>query len=230
MKRALAALFGLGVAALGLGLWFFRGGNDEDDCPEVSVQENFNVTEYTRKSWFVQKQQVNGYQPLNSLYCVSATYNIGDETVPFFTGTVIAVDNYANRDEVNGGNQNGNGQILCARLTDRDVPAKLLVAPCFLPNSLAGDYWVVAAGPSSNNYEWAIISGGQPEEKYDDGCTTKESGINGSGFWFFTREQVASDETLQQMDDIAKEKGFTLSRLQPVAQEGCEYNGASLKQ
>lgn len=203
---------------------------NSNGCPVVSVVEDFNIDEYIRKSWFVQKQQVNGYQPENALYCVAATYESEGKGVPFFWGTVISVYNYGNVNEVNGRNQNdSNGMVLCARQPDENTPAKLLVAPCFLPNFLAGDYWVVAAGPSPSNYEWAIISGGQPTEKYDDGCTTKESGINGSGFWFFTRAKVASEETLAEMESVARNLGFTTSLLKDVAQEGCNYEGANLK-
>jgi hypothetical protein len=32
-------------------------------CAPLSVQHDFNVTEYLRSSWYVQKQQKNGYQP-----------------------------------------------------------------------------------------------------------------------------------------------------------------------
>lgn len=194
-------------------------------CPVVSTVENLDLKEYISKTWFVQKQQVNSYQPRDSLYCVSATYDIDGAWVPFFFGTVVSVRNYGNVGGVNGKNQNG-GQVLCARLPNKKKAAELLVAPCFLPNFLAGDYWVVAIG---DNYEWAIVSGGQPTEIFEDGCTTKEDGINGSGFWYFTREQVASEETLAEMDAAARGLGYTTSQLIKVEQEGCKYEGAKLK-
>jgi len=198
---------------------------NRDGCPDVSVVDGLNIEEYISKSWFVQKQQVNSYQPRESLFCVVATYENESRTVPFFSGTVVSVYNYGNLNGVNGQNQN-DGQVLCAREPDNTKSAALLVAPCFLPNFLAGDYWVVAIG---DNYEWAIISGGQPTEKFADGCTTKEDGINGSGFWFFTRERVASEETIAMMDAKAKSLGFTTSRMIKVEQEGCNYEGAKLK-
>merc|ERR1711907_495341 len=102
------------------------------------------------------------------------------------------------------------------------------VAPCFLPNILSGDYWVLAAGPRADNYEWAIVSGGQPDQKFSDGCTTKQTGVNGAGFWFFTRAKVASKKTLEQMEQVAQNLGFTLSQLHDVAQDGCLYNDAKL--
>ncbi len=91
------------------------------------------------------------------LYClgVTAVYNIDpNSVVPFFSGTVVSVYNYENKLAVNGapqGSLNGTNP-LCARVPDASNPAKLLVAPCFLPNLFAGDYWVLAAGPASDNY------------------------------------------------------------------------------
>merc|ERR1719410_2990987 len=73
------------------------------DCQKVEVQDNFNVEEYVSKSWYVQYQQVTGYLPENSFYCVVATYELEGSKVPFFDGTVASVYNYANRGEVNGG-------------------------------------------------------------------------------------------------------------------------------
>lgn len=39
---------------------------------------------------------------------------------------------------------------------------------------------------------------------------------NGEGFWLFTREPVASAETVAQLRSIAAGKGFDLSVLKPV--------------
>eukprot|EP00494_Astrolonche_serrata_P028036 UN28301 len=126
-------------------------------------------------------QQVTYYLPKEDNYCVRAIYNTEKKTVPFFDGRVISVFNYANADKVNGKNVNDDNQILCARLPNESEPAKLLVAPCFLPNQFLknADYWIVAAGPSSDNYEWAIISGGEATTPAEDGLCT-----NDYGFWF----------------------------------------------
>ena len=79
-------------------------------------------------------------------------------------GTVLSVFNYADKDAVNGEPENtANGTVLCARQKDSSVGGALLVAPCFLPNSLAGDYWILAVGESeagTGELEWAVISGG----------------------------------------------------------------------
>ena len=68
-----------------------RLGAEASSCPPVELQPNFNVTEFVRASWFVQRQQVNGYQSLDDLYCVSATYDLEGKKVPFFSGTVVTV-------------------------------------------------------------------------------------------------------------------------------------------
>ena len=40
---------------------------------------------------------------------------------------------------------------------------------------------------------------GQPTEPgADGGCTTKTTGVNGAGFWLFTREPVADSSTIEQ--------------------------------
>lgn len=204
-----------------------------DGCPEVETvgSAQFDLTEWVRKTWYIQAQQVTGYQPKSALHCVAATYNLEGKSVPFFGGSVASVYNYANLEKVNGANQNPENTILCARSNDDDDTSRLAVAPCFLPNLFAGPYWVLAIGKESNSdaYSWAIVIGGQPTERYADGCTTKESGINESGLWLFSRAPVASEETMAAMYQALKDRGIARSRLVPVPQEGCEYEGAFIK-
>ena len=94
-----------------------------------------------------------------------------------------------------------------------------------MPNSFAGDYWILAVG---KNYEWAVVSGGKPTVQYSDGCTTKEEGINGSGLWVFTRKQT-DEASVKEALNVLKAKGYTTQRLVRVAQEGCKYEGARIK-
>ncbi|GAI96650.1 unnamed protein product, partial [marine sediment metagenome] len=77
-------------------------------CPFIQPMSNFNTTEYIRSTWYIQQQQVTGYQPENTLYCVAQTLNQTTDTVPFFSGPVISVFNYANVDNVNGQSLNMN--------------------------------------------------------------------------------------------------------------------------
>lgn len=195
---------------------------NSESCPKINTVENFNLTEYVNGKWYIQKQQETSYLPLNSNYCVTAEYGLSHKKILFYHGEVISVFNYANLDMVNGKTM-ASGNTLCARIPNASEPSKLLVAPCFLPNIFGGDYWVVDAGPSHNNYQWAIISGGQPTEHYSDGCTTKVNGINGSGLWFFTRLQNPNNTLLELISNRAKNLGFTLQKLNDVEQKGCLY-------
>ena len=193
------------------------------NCPLVNTQTNFNLTEYVRDRWYIQQQQITTYLPLEENYCVTAKYNISDRKILGYKGVVLNVYNYANLNKVNGEEANKHNQVLCARVPNKTNPSKLLVAPCFLPNAFAGDYWVVAAGPKSYNYEWAIVSGGQPTVQYKDGCTTKTTGSNGAGFWYFSRVPLASRSVIKKLNKIAKSKGYTLSQLHNVTQANCSY-------
>jgi len=170
--------------------------------------------------------QVTEYLERDSFYCTAATYNLEGAKVPLFSGDVVTVYNYANLNEVNGPNQNANNMTLCARAVNASDYSQLAVAPCFLPNLAAGPYWVLA---KADDYEWAIVIGGQPTEEFDDGCTTKQVGVNNAGLWLFSRAPVASKETIQTMHSILEGKGIARSQLYPVAQEGCEYKGAVIK-
>ena len=204
-------------------------------CTTVAPISDLNFTEFLRATWFVQKQQETGYLKPADFFCVTATYNDeGKKTLGGLGAKAISVYNYQNSGAVNGkpgGAITGNGSIvLCAREQDKSVPSKLLVAPCFLPNFLAGDYWVVGIGEdaATKKHTWAIVSGGQPTVEYADGCTTKKTGTNGSGFWFFTRAQVATPAVLAEMEAAAKKLGFTTSQLIDVPQAGCKYAEAKL--
>lgn len=203
----------------------------KEACPTVDSVEGLDLVEYTRASWYVQQQQVNAYQPEDELYCVVASYDTDEErSVPFYSGTVVSVHNYAT--DSNGYTTN-NGTILCGRVTDPETPSSLLVAPCFIPNILAGPYLVVGLGvdEATGEYTWAAVSGGQPTVQYDDGCTTRTTGrMSGQGLWILTREKIASDETIAAARQSLSDLGYTLSQLKSVHQEGCTYTGALIKE
>lgn len=218
-------------------------GHSISNCPHVNLQHNpiVNISEYSRASWYVQQQQVNGYQSENDLYCVVATYNSDDNShVPFFSGKVLTVYNYANQDKVNGipmgyikpgtSTPYFNSTTLCARQPNSSEPEKLLVAPCFLPNFLGGPYWILAVGPNTTNYEWAIVIGGQPTERIDNyTCTTKSTGFNGSGLWIFSRNRTLSQDKLKVVHEILDYHNISKLKLLNVSQKGCNYIGAFLK-
>ena len=201
-------------------------------CPFIQPMENFNTTEYIRSTWYIQQQQVTGYQPENTLYCVAQTLDKTNNTVPFFSGPVISVSNYANVDNVNGQSLNMNNFTLCARQVNSSLPSEILNGPCWLPNLFAGPYWVIDAGPSPSNYSWAIVSGGPPTVQYPDGnCSTSENGVNGSGLWLFTRDNVKENVAyyVNLMRQSLKVLGYSVSQLLPVQQQGCNYTGAFIK-
>ena len=125
--------------------------------------------------------------------------------MPFFSGNVVLVYNYGNVGAVNGPSENTNNFTLCARQPNESLPSQIINAPCFLPNALAGPYWVIAACPSSFKDLWVIVSGGPPTVKYKDGnCSTKQTGTNGSGLWLFTRARYGpqADYYTSEMRDI----------------------------
>ena len=193
-------------------------------CPVINSVPNFNLTEYIKDKWYIQKQQETFYLPLNSNYCVTAEYKISNTIkIPFYSGTVLSVYNHANLNNVSGGQLNRNNYTLCARIPNSSNPSKLLVGQCFLPNFLSGDYWVVDVGPKSYNYQWAVVIGGQPTQEYKDGCTTKINSINGAGLWIFSRNQTISNELMKNILDNISKLGISVSQLNNVLQKNCVY-------
>ena len=192
-------------------------------CPKINTVKNFNLTEYIKQPWYVQLQQETFYLPLEYNYCVTARYGLSDKKILFYHGQVLDVYNHARNQNTNGTSVNKNNFTLCARIPNPEIPSKLIVAPCFLPNIFGGDYWVIAAGPQPDNYQWAIISGGQPKIKYSDGCTTSTKFVNDAGLWLFTRQQTPPTKLINFMLNKTKSLGFTLQKLNYVQQQGCHY-------
>jgi len=204
-------------------------------CPGVDPVADFNISEYVRASWYVQQQQVTSYQSEDQLECVVATYDMKESDFfsqpPFFHGQFLAVYNYyaGGRPTLDDGEPVNR---LCGSVLHPDKPSELVVAPCFLTPSIFGSpYWVVGLGKSDdgNEYEWALVSGGNPIVKYDDGCTTR-SGYFNSGLWILSRERILSESQLQDARAMLEDMGYTLSQLKPVNQTGCSYAGAYLKE
>mmetsp|Transcript_9591 Transcript_9591/g.10927 ORF Transcript_9591/g.10927 Transcript_9591/m.10927 type:complete len:246 (-) Transcript_9591:61-798(-) len=202
-------------------------------CPVVSPVDDFDLDKYIEKSWFVQMQQVNPYQAEDQLFCVTATYSKQEDS------SYIKVQNYANQDEVNGSpvGTEGGFSDLCAKQKEEGT-GELAVAPCLFTNLglfdfIAGPYWVLAVDA---DYTWAIISGGQPTEVEQEDpvlCTTKEGDsfldTNGSGLWLFTREKIADQATIDAMKNTLESLGVFTGNLKKVEQEGCLYEGATIK-
>eukprot|EP01026_Neomeris_dumetosa_P070558 TRINITY_DN7054_c0_g1_i6.p2 TRINITY_DN7054_c0_g1~~TRINITY_DN7054_c0_g1_i6.p2 ORF type:complete len:209 (-),score=22.61 TRINITY_DN7054_c0_g1_i6:260-886(-) len=188
---------------------------------------------YISAPWYIQEQVPLSYQPLNELFCVRAEYTAIDEK-DFSKG--ITVINYSNKDKVNGVKEGGIMPLI-AIVRDLNQASKLRVGrPQFFEMSETrfGNYWIVAIGrnPDNTQFEWAIVSAGPPTRKTSAGCATgsedeamRKFQVNDFGLWLFTREKVASEETIQLMKTVAQEKGFDISELVKVQQEGCQYIG-----
>ena len=78
-----------------------------------------------------------------------------------FNGTVLSVYNYANWDRVNGDNLNKNNFTLCARVPNANETSKLIVAPFSCQMFLVEIIGLLSVGPSQDNYDYAIVLGGQ---------------------------------------------------------------------
>lgn len=190
-----------------------RKAERKDDCQPVQTQPDFNLTSYISARWYAQQQMVTTYLPLDANNCVTAKYALKDKAT--FWGYTITVQNDAVFD-----NGEARGGELCAYNPDESEPAKLAVAPCFLPTFLSGPYWVLAHNEEEG---YALISGGQPTIKTDNGCKTGD-GVNGSGLWIFTRAALPAEGLVAKVRDIAKSQGFDLSVLNDVKHEGCTYS------
>jgi hypothetical protein len=223
----------LSVAVLLLNLTTAQSWGFLSQCPKVKPARDLNLTEYTRASWYVQEQQVNAYQSEAQLQCVVATYDVGSSDFwsppAFYRGQLLSVYNYyeGGRPTVDqDGNPTGR---LCATLPKKNKPSKLAVAPCFLPTLFGGRYWVIhVEADAQGKYEWAIVSGGPPQNKYEDGCTTG-TGYFDSGLWIFSRRRTLPASKLELAREKLVQLGYTLHLLKPVRQGDCSYDGAYIK-
>mmetsp|Transcript_36129 Transcript_36129/g.95207 ORF Transcript_36129/g.95207 Transcript_36129/m.95207 type:complete len:224 (-) Transcript_36129:133-804(-) len=199
-------------------------------CKPVMTQPDFNLTEFVDggKKWFIHQQMAIQYLPAEENYCVTAEYHFKDEAN-------VKVHNYANKDHVNGEVYDSDVQLaklggICGTAVNSTELSKLSVGPCALPEKVPyshGPYWIVAAGPKSSDYEWALVSGGQPTiPGATEGTCKTGTGVNGSGLWIFLRSALRDEDAIQMVRQIAAEKGFDLTVLADVDQEGCLYQPA----
>jgi len=203
-------------------------------CLPATTVENFNVTEYAAAPWYVQQQAVNAYTPSDQNRCVTAQYQIRDDDdldwwERSWWGYTVDVFNYA---ETATGKSSGGS--LCADF-DEDHPSRLRVAPCFLPQIVAGPYWILSYREGVED-GYALVSGGQPrhavEEETDcgadgtDSCCKTGEGINRSGLWILTRQRNPSDPLVSEVRGIAKQLGFSTSVLFNVTHDAdCQVPG-----
>jgi len=190
-----------------------RGSDKLGECPPVKTAEGFDLDSYISGKWYIQEQAETQYLPKEQNFCVQAEYTKKAKK-NWLLGWEIDVSNYAQEAD---GTPHDSGDTLCAQSADKDDPAKLEVAPCFLPGFLAGPYWVLEY---DENEGYALISGGQPSEENENGCTNGD-GVNDSGLWIFTRQQKRDEVLVERVRDMAKAQGFDISILNTVDQTNC---------
>ena len=80
------------------------------------------------------------------------------------------------------------GASLCARDLEPENN-RLTVAPCFLPNSLAGPYWpVILKADNEGRYTAMAVINGQPTVPKSDGCGLPPES---EGLFILTRDRIA---------------------------------------
>lgn len=175
-------------------------------CKPVTTQENFDLTSFISEKWYAQRQMENRNQAVDGNNCVTAQYTLNNDLSWRYT---VAVRNEGVKD---------NGEVfgadLCAFQPNAATPAKLRVAPCFIPSLFAGNFWVLAY---SEEEGYAIISGGQPDQETGNGCRA------GPGAWIFTRKPVIDAALLDKLTGMAADQGLDVNIMNRVRQEGCIY-------
>jgi len=181
-----------------------------DSCKKISTASNFSLDQYISGKWYIHQQMAVSYLPASQNFCVTAEYT---KTKSTLFGYTVSVHNHAEEKD---------GKIhdakICAASDGSGDPAKLEVAPCFLPKFAAGPYWILEFNQEEG---YALVSGGQPTKQGTDGCRTG-SGVNGSGLWIFLRTQQRDEAKINKVRALAKAQGFDLSVLNDVDQTNCK--------
>mmetsp|Transcript_159267 Transcript_159267/g.281188 ORF Transcript_159267/g.281188 Transcript_159267/m.281188 type:complete len:218 (-) Transcript_159267:103-756(-) len=184
-------------------------------CPPEGFDsiENFNLTAFVSKKWYIQQQAVTKYLPISENFCVAAEYEVLAKKT--FWGYDIKVHNVAYERD---GTLHDSGDTLYAKIVDAKT-GKLEVGPYFVPTRFGGPYWVIAYDETEG---YAVISGGPPTVEGEDGkCRTGSSSVNDAGLWIFTRQQTRDEALVNLARSIAESKGFDLTALNDVDQSTC---------
>ncbi|CAB9508407.1 expressed unknown protein [Seminavis robusta] len=215
-------------------------------CPLVQPLSNqstdFDMQRFIERSWFVQKQQVNGFQPSveDDFFCLVHTWlnRTEDEFFDYLHfGTVGSIDGPQQEWDVGFDALPPALSSWCSG-QDEHGGGYLRISPCLLRPLLGKvgiPLWVLAVAADDS---WAIISGGEPEtvRQIDPPlCTTRINvsaeaiaDTSGTGLWLLTRARIASNDTLAEMEQLLLDMGIFTGDLFPVVQEGCSYEGTTL--
>ena len=137
------------------------------NCPPKpwELAPQFNLSEFTRASWFIQELQETRYLRDEQFHCMAITYDQTDRWIPGSSGRAYKGYHYANDGETNGPPifygaswpkkmvregkplpaPGSNDTFTCLRGSGSDDPA-LLMARCFIPDFLSIPWSVVAVG------------------------------------------------------------------------------------
>lgn len=182
-------------------------------CPAVTTQTDFDLDAYIAKPWYILQQMETEYLEKEKNFCVTAMYTRKPQSSAL--GYTISVRNRAYT--VDGVESDSGDDFLMAYAYDKTDPAKLAVAPWFVPKWFSGEYWVLAHNETMG---YALISGGQPKIPTPYGCRMG-SGTNDAGLWIFSRTPEPDWPLVEIVRGIAEEQGFDLTVLNDVSQANC---------
>jgi lipocalin len=213
-------------------------------CPPAgfdSKQNGFNPIKFFDGRWFSLKQLPVSYQPEDEFYCVSTNYEIEKKIICKLFGcdeTVIRVSTASKKGSINGPVKS---KSLNGIIKNSVLPTRVSIGAPFIPSAYYSPYWVIEAGSYSDllygnsttfegdQYDWAIISSGAPETPANNGCLPAIKylsprglhRLNPSGVWIYSRQPIVSKEIIFLIEVLAASKGFDVSILKTVVQEGC---------
>jgi len=203
-------------------LFLFHSASGDSECGPITTVPDFDLKEFVQARWYVHQQAPTKYVPVERNFCSYAEYNIIDGKPTFPWGYTVKVHNYA--EDVTGKSYGGE---LCAYQENK---SKLAVAPCKLPKAVSGPYWVLAYEEDDEKDGYALISGGQPTIRTEQGCRLKQ-GIIESGLWVFLRSRERNEETIAKVRKLAKETfGFDVSVLNDVDQTHCKETSLTVEE
>jgi lipocalin len=186
------------------------------ECPPAGFDsvKTFDLDAFVAKRWYVQQQMEGGLEPADLFQCQWADYTVLEK--PNAMG--FEIQEHVHIDLPDGTTQD---QHPCAKIVDASR-GKMEVGECFLPQLLAGPFWVYAHNETAG---YAAVGGGAPSHEFDGGCRTGTGKIGG-GLWIFTREQQRDESIVQEVRSQLKSQGFDLDALLDVNQTGCPTEAA----